>query len=507
VWGSLNRESTSRRESTEAAFCLARSAPRPFVKSIGKWAALLLAAAAGLVTARAQYSVALAWNPSTTSGVTGYRVYSGAASHAYTNVLQVGNATNATVSGLAPGTTYYFAVTAVNSLGLESVTSTEINYSVPAANTAPVISSIPSQTTLQNTATPAIGFTVSDSQTSASNLVVTAASSNPTLVPANNLQLGGSGSNRTIKITPAANQIGTATVTLTVSDGSLAASTSFLLLVVSPPPSVTLSSPSDGSAYSAPADIAISATLTANGHTINAVRFYSGTNLLAQISNAPYSFTWTNVPAASYSLCAQAVYDGSSTITSSPASISVLGLPPPWQTCDIGRCSLTGTAAVSNGTYILQGSGTISGSADAFRFLYQDLTGDGEISSQINALTNTSGSGCVGVMIRESLTSSSRYILMAVAQNGGYRFLRRSTTAGGTSTTKSGTGVFPNQWVRLVRSGNVLTGYKSSDGKTWSQVGSCTIAMASNIYVGLATCSGNTTKLSTGKLANVVVIP
>src|SRR3989441_960759 len=54
-------------------------------------------------------------------------------------------------------------------------------------------------------------------------------SSTPTLVPAANIVLGGSGANRTVTMTPALNQSGTATIPVTVSDGSLTASDSFVL--------------------------------------------------------------------------------------------------------------------------------------------------------------------------------------------------------------------------------------------------------------------------------------
>ncbi len=77
-------------------------------------------------------SVTLAWNPVTNANVTGYNVYYGSASGNYTNVTSVGNVTNATISGLTEGATYYFAATALNTLGLESTYSTEVSYTVPA---------------------------------------------------------------------------------------------------------------------------------------------------------------------------------------------------------------------------------------------------------------------------------------------------------------------------------------------------------------------------------------
>src|SRR5256885_540638 len=74
---------------------------------------LLVAAFAGSVQAQA---VTLAWDP--VSGVSGYKLYQGGASHAYTNSINTGAATQQTVSGLTAGRTYYFAVTAYNSSGV-----------------------------------------------------------------------------------------------------------------------------------------------------------------------------------------------------------------------------------------------------------------------------------------------------------------------------------------------------------------------------------------------------
>ena len=63
-------------------------------------------------------------------------------------------------------------------------------------------------------------FTVDDPETPADELVVTAASSDPALLPPGSIVLGGSGRNRTVTVNPPAGQAGTATVTLTVTDGS-----------------------------------------------------------------------------------------------------------------------------------------------------------------------------------------------------------------------------------------------------------------------------------------------
>jgi hypothetical protein len=80
-------------------------------------------------TVQAGQGVAIAsWNPSPSPTVVGYNIYYGAASGTYTNLINAGNTTNATVSGLTAGTTYYFAITAYTSTGIQSSFSSEVSY-------------------------------------------------------------------------------------------------------------------------------------------------------------------------------------------------------------------------------------------------------------------------------------------------------------------------------------------------------------------------------------------
>ena len=96
-----------------------------------------------------------------------------------------------------------------------------------------------------------------------------------------------------------------------------------------PLPIVTLTSPTDGSVYTAPAGINLSAGVAANGHVITKVQFYSNsTNLLNEDSAAPYSFTWTNVGAGAYILKARAIYDAGAGVDSPAAYVTVAGNIP-----------------------------------------------------------------------------------------------------------------------------------------------------------------------------------
>jgi len=86
-------------------------------------------------------------------------------------------------------------------------------------NDAPTISDIPIQITSEDTATGNIAFTVDDVDNDPASLTLSAASTNTSLVPVDSIFFGGSGTNRTVNISPVADQNGSTTITITGSDG------------------------------------------------------------------------------------------------------------------------------------------------------------------------------------------------------------------------------------------------------------------------------------------------
>lgn len=160
------------------------------------------------------------------------------ASYAYTQPA------NGTVSGTAPNITYTpsanyngsdsFTFTVTDNLGAVSSAAT-VSLTVTAVNDNPTVSDIASQNTTSGTATSVIVFTISDLETATSSLQLTGSSNNTTLVPNSNIVFGGSGSNRTVTVTPAAGQIGTAIITVQVSDGTGTGNDTFDVAVSSAP--------------------------------------------------------------------------------------------------------------------------------------------------------------------------------------------------------------------------------------------------------------------------------
>ena len=87
---------------------------------------LLGLSAAGLPSsASASVSAQLSWIASSASNVTGYNIYYGSASRQYTNMVAIGNVTNAMIPGLVQNTTYFFAAKARDDAGDQSTFSNE----------------------------------------------------------------------------------------------------------------------------------------------------------------------------------------------------------------------------------------------------------------------------------------------------------------------------------------------------------------------------------------------
>ncbi|HEX3703078.1 MAG TPA: phospholipase D-like domain-containing protein [Vicinamibacterales bacterium] len=180
-------------------------------------------------------------------------------------------------------------------------------------------------------------------------------------------------------------------------------------------------------------------------------------------------------------------------------------LPSPWTDADIGAVPIAGSAQYANGTFTVTASGAdIWGTADAFNYVYQPLSGDGQIVARVASVQNANAWSKSGVMIRETLDAGSKHALMLVSSAKGVAFQRRETT-NGASVSTGGSFSAPPRWVRMQRTGDTLTASESADGTNWTVVGTDTIPMATNVFVGLATTSHTTTATTTAAVDSVTL--
>jgi len=78
------------------------------------------------VMTRSTGTVSLAWDASSSPGVTAYRIHRGPTSHNYTNTIPFGNVTTATISNVVART--FFSATALDGVNRESLPSNEVDY-------------------------------------------------------------------------------------------------------------------------------------------------------------------------------------------------------------------------------------------------------------------------------------------------------------------------------------------------------------------------------------------
>lgn len=139
--------------------------------------------------------------------------------------------------------------------------------------------------------------------------------------------------------------------------GAFTNSTAITVHVLPPlttPPTVSITAPTDGATFLAPASITINANAADSDGTVTKVEFFNGATKLGEDTSAPYSFAWSNVATGTYSLTAKATDDMTATTTSVAITVNVIVNQSP---------SITLTAPADLATNLGAG-GTVTLSAD-----------------------------------------------------------------------------------------------------------------------------------------------
>jgi hypothetical protein len=166
-----------------------------------------------------------------------------------------------------------------------------------------------------------------------------------------------------------------------------------------------------------------------------------------------------------------------------------------WTGADIGAPTVAGSNTLSGSTRTLNGSGAdIGGTSDQFYFLSQSYAGDAQLTARVISQDETAAAAKAGVMIRASATATAENAYIAVTPRVGIPFQTRSVAAGATTATATGTTKFtPPYWVRLTRTANSFSCFRSVNGTTWAQLGpAVTVADApATMFTGLHLASVN----------------
>lgn len=182
------------------------------------------------------------------------------------------------------------------------------------------------------------------------------------------------------------------------------------------------------------------------------------------------------------------------------ATATIQLVPQAWTTQDIGSPSVPGTSTYASNAFNLQGAGDLLGTADAFRFTFNKLTGDGSITARVNQPFTGATSNKSGVMMRNDLTPGSTYADTSLYSSIVGLMHWRATASGATNAQFGAAGV---PWVRLVRTGNTIASYVSNDATAWIPVGSPQTFPAPGINVGLRASNGYSSVLDTVTFDNI----
>jgi len=160
-----------------------------------------------------------------------------------------------------------------------------------------------------------------------------------------------------------------------------------------------------------------------------------------------------------------------------------------WEDMDIGAVGANDSVVVEGDVYTIHSNGDdIWGADDAFHYMFVPMTGDGEMKAHVASVQDTDPWAKAGLMIRETLANNSAFAMMVITPGKGAAFQRRPVSPGSCQSTAH-SGIAAPYWVRIVRSGNTITGYHSSDGNNWTYLESAGFSMIANVYIGLCLTS------------------
>jgi uncharacterized repeat protein (TIGR01451 family) len=239
----------------------------------------------------------------------------------------------------------------------------------------------------------------------------------------------------------------------------------------------------------------------------------------ATVTGGPYATLMTGITTTNYTdatvtngmvyyYVVSALEAGVESPNSAPVSaLPSAGLPSPWSTRDIGNVAAVGGASYADAIFTVVGSGAdIWDVADAFHYVYQSASGDCSMVARVVTVQATDPWAKAGVMIRETLTANAQQASTFLTPSNGVAFQYRIGT-GNTSGNYNLTGMAAPYWVKIVRSGNTFASYCSPSGTNWVSLGSQTITMGANVYIGLGVCSHNDGVLCTATFDHVTATP
>ena len=222
---------------------------------------------------------------------------------------------------------------------------------------------------------------------------------------------------------------------------------------------------------------------------------------------APSTASWTPTQVGTLVLVAEATDEEGVVHRSAPLVVEVNALPNPWITRAIGNVVPGGSAETTAGGFSLRNSGSdIWGQRDEFQFLYQSVSGDCQIITQVASLDAPHAWTKAGLMMRAHSGAGSPHVLVAVTGASGVAHQYRQVETGTSTHVTGGRGKAP-MWLKLERRGSLFTTFRSNNGWSWTQVGTVEMALDETVLVGLALSSHDRSAVAEAEFTHTHVLP
>lgn len=154
------------------------------------------------------------------------------------------------------------------------------------------------------------------------------------------------------------------------------------------------------------------------------------------------------------------------------------------QQMDIGTPVTAGWTEINGSHTASVTSGDIWENSDRFSTSLRPWSGDGEFITRISGMNHPHKFAKAGIMVRGDTGAGAQNAMVALTGSNGMTFQYRASTS---STSSAATYGGEMEWVKLVRKGDILSGYVSADGNTWRLVSSATLTdLPTDIHIGLA---------------------
>jgi len=218
---------------------------------------------------------------------------------------------------------------------------------------------------------------------------------------------------------------------------------------------------------------------------------------------SPDGTTWTDVTALAGQPLPAAL------IKQQPAPwFDVFASITDWTDTDIGAVGIAGSAALATPTWTIKGSGAdIFGTADAFHFNYQLVSGNIVLTTRVITQQNTDTNAKAGIMARQDTTAGSVFYHCFFKPGGTVNVEYRLTAGGSASAITPVTQAIP-EYIKIQNTGTSWSAYTSPDGITWTLITGSTQTLANltgTFLVGLTVCSHNNGVLNTSTFDSVTI--